>query len=79
MVIDATTGPLALAALAALTGGVAAVWKALQCPACKAELAATQAELKAERLEHWKTAMALERLLGKYERERGSDSPPPPK
>jgi hypothetical protein len=44
----------------------------------KAREAALQAELKAERLEHWKTRMSLERLLGKLEREQGNSSSRPP-
>jgi hypothetical protein len=35
--------------------------------------------LKTEQTEHWRTAMALERLLGKCERERAGSSRPPPR
>ena len=41
-------------------------------------IAELEAELKAERKEHWKTAMALERLSGKYERRVENSSRPPP-
>jgi hypothetical protein len=41
-------------------------------------IAVLEAELKTEQREHWKTAMALERLSGKYERERAGSSRPPP-
>jgi hypothetical protein len=70
-----------------VSAGVAKAWQALvqqprlDCAEAKAALVMEkldlQAQLKAEQKEHWKTAMALERLLGKYERERGSGSPPP--
>ena len=77
--------PLGTAALAAVSAGVAKVWGLVQqgrldCMEAKASLVLEkqdlQAQLKAEQREHWKTAMALERLLGKYERELGSGSPP---
>lgn len=78
--------PVATSALALVGAGVSKVWSAIQqgrldCLEAKAALTLEklelQAQLKAEQKEHWKTAMALERLLGKYERERGSGSPPP--
>jgi hypothetical protein len=87
MVDLAVIVPLATGALAAVSAAVAKLYQSLvtqprlDCQEAKAALVMDklqlEAELKAERKEHWKTAMALERLLGKYERERGSGSPPP--
>ena len=45
----------------------------------QAQLKAKEEEIKAERLDHWKTALALASLQGKYERERGDSSRPPPR
>lgn len=72
--------PLATAALAATSAGAAKVWQSIQQGRadCLQRESALAQELREERREHWKTAMALERLLGKYERERGSGSPPAP-
>lgn len=78
--------PLAGTALAAVTAGIAKVWQLFQqgradclerCAALTMQLRETEAELKAERLDHWKTAMALASLQGKRERERVESSRPP--
>lgn len=84
----ATVIPLATAGTAGLAAAVRALWlqlvtaPKLECQAEKVILRAEndrlELELKAERLDHWKTAMTLERLSGKYERERGSTSSRPP-
>lgn len=65
----------------ALGAGIAKVWQLFQQGRldCLERLRATEAELKAERLEHWKTALALASLQGKLERERAGSSRPPPR
>lgn len=87
------TPALVTTALAAVTGGAAKVWQLIQqgrldclerCAALTLDLRSTEKErdearqeLKTERLEHWKTALALASLQGKLERERAGSSRPP--
>lgn len=63
--------------LGALYAGFRILWDRLAERPLK-RIAELEAELKAEKKDHWKTAMALERLSGKYERERADSSRPPP-
>ena len=93
MAADETTAKGALLALIPLSAAglgwlAKAVWGAIQqgrldCLSERArltvELSDARAELKAEQREHWRTAMLLERLSGKYERERGNSSSRPPR
>ncbi len=85
--------PLAGTALAAVTAGIAKVWQLFQqgradclerCAALTLDLRSTEAErdaalaeLRLERQEHWKTALALASLQGKLDRERAGSSRPP--
>ncbi len=81
--------------LVAVTGGIAKVWQLFQqgradclerCAAlivekqqAEKERDEARAEAKAEKADHWKTALALASLQGKLERERVASSSPPPR
>jgi hypothetical protein len=89
------TPALITTALAAATGGVAKVWQLFQqgradclerCAGLtvritelETKLLEKEAKLEASNQRLLQTSMTLERLLGKYERERGHTSSQPPK
>jgi hypothetical protein len=68
---------IATTALGALYAAIRILWAHLAEKPQK-RIAELEAELKEERKDHWKTAMALERLSGKYETRGAVSSRPPP-
>lgn len=76
--LPAAIGTALTTFLGALYAGVRILWGRLVTKQ-DLEISELRAKLEASEARHLKTALTLERLLGKYERERGFTSSRPPK